>query len=133
MILDKMRLQFWVTSKMKEIDKRNLTDQTKFQLNEISKIGNYFNSEINQRKTFSKKLSKYVTAFDYIDKILIVLSATIGGVCIISLVSVVEAPIGIAGARFTLIFSLTKVIITGLLNITRNKKQISEAKTNIYF
>ena len=118
---------------MKETDKRNLTDQTKFQLNEISKIENYFNSEINQRKTFSKKLSKYVTAFDYIDKILIVLSATIGGVCIISLVSVVEAPIGIAEARFTLIFSLTKVIITGLLNITRNKKQISEAKTNIYF
>ena len=54
---------------------------------------------------------------------------TSGGVCIISVVSDVEAPIGIAGASFTLIFSLKKVIITGLLNITRNKKQISEAKT----
>ena len=58
---------------------------------------------------------------------------TSGGVCIISVVSDVEAPIGIAGASFTLIFSLKKVMITGLLNITRNKKQISEAKTNIYF
>ena len=32
--------------------------------------------------------------FDYIDKILIVLSATSSGVCIISYGSVVEAPVG---------------------------------------
>ena len=32
-----------------------------------------------------KKLSKYVTTFDYIDTILIVLSATTGGLSIISL------------------------------------------------
>ena len=69
---------------MNEIDKTNLTDQTKFRLNEISKIENYFNKEINQRKACSKKLSKYVAAFDYIDKVLIVLSAKSGGVCIIS-------------------------------------------------
>ena len=62
-----------------------MTDQTKFRLNEISKIENYFNSEINQRKNASKKLSKYVSAFDYINKVLIVLSGTIGGVCIIVL------------------------------------------------
>ena len=67
---------------MNEIDKTNLTDQTKFRLNEISKIENYFNLEINQRKLCSKKLSKYLSAFDHIGKILIVLSATTGGVCI---------------------------------------------------
>ena len=72
---------------MNEIDKTNLTDQTKFRLNEISKIENCFNWEINQRKLCSKKLSEYVTAFDYKDNILIVLSATSGGVCIISSVS----------------------------------------------
>ena len=32
----------------------------------------------------SKKLSKYIAAFDYVDKILIVLSATSGGVISIS-------------------------------------------------
>ena len=58
---------------MNETDKTNLTDQTKFRLDEISKIENYFNSEINQRKICSKKLSKYVATFNYIDKILIVL------------------------------------------------------------
>ena len=32
---------------MNEIDKINLTDQTKFRLNEISKIESYFKSQIN--------------------------------------------------------------------------------------
>ena len=50
---------------MNEIGKTNLSDQTKFRLDEIRKIENYFNSEINQRKLCSKKISKYVTAFDW--------------------------------------------------------------------
>ena len=100
-----------------------MTDPTKFRLNEITKIEHYFNSEINQRNSCSKKLSKYVAAFDYIDKIVSVLSATSGEVCIISSASVVEAPVGIAGASFTLIFSLKTGIIKKLLSITRNKKK----------
>ena len=60
--------------------------------------------EINQRKSCSKKLSKYVATFDYIHKILIVLSATSGGVSIISFTSVAGAPVGIASASFTLVF-----------------------------
>ena len=51
--LKKMIVWFWVILKMNEIDKTNLTDQIKSRLNEISKIENYFNSEINQRKIFS--------------------------------------------------------------------------------
>ena len=61
---------------MHEIDQTELSDQTKFRLYEIKKIENYFINEINEEKSYSKKLSKYVTFFDYIDKILIVLSAT---------------------------------------------------------
>ena len=108
---------------MNEIDKTKLIDQTKFRLNEISKIENYFNQEINQRKACSKTLSKYVAAFDYIDKVLIFLSATSGRVCIFSSLRVVGAPVGIAGASFTLIFSLTTGIIKKLLSIKRNKKK----------
>ena len=37
------------------IDKTNLTNQTKFQLDEISKIEKFFDEEINQRKSCSKK------------------------------------------------------------------------------
>ena len=89
---------------MNEIDRTNLTDQTRFRLDEISKIENDFHEKINQRKSCSKKLSKYVAAFDYMDKDLIVLSAKSGGVSIILFTSVAGAPVGIASASFTLIF-----------------------------
>ena len=106
-----------------EIDKTKLTEQTKIRLDKISEIENYFHQEINQRKLCSKKLSKYVAAFDYIDKVLIVLVATNGGVSIISFSNVVGAPIRIASASFTLFFSLTTGIIKKFLSITRNKKK----------
>ena len=108
---------------MNEINKINLSEQTKFRLSEIIGIKNYFLQEINQRKSYSKKLNKYVTAFDYRDKFLIVLSATSGGVSIISFTSIIGAPVGIASASFTLIFSLTTGIAKILLNITREKKK----------
>ena len=106
------------------IDKTNLTNQPKFRLDEISKIGNYFIEEINQRKLCIKKLSKYVAVFDYIDQALTVLSATSGGVSIISFTSIAGAAVGIASASLTLFFSLITGIPKKLLNITRNKKII---------
>ena len=110
---------------IKTINRTNLTEQTKFRfrLDETSKIENYFHEDINQRKSCSKKLSKYVAVFDYIDQALIVLSATSGGVSIISFTSIVAAPVGIASASFTLFFSLTTGITKKLLNITRKKKK----------
>ena len=101
----------------------NKTKMTKFWWNEITKIENYFNSEINQKKLCIKKLSKYVTAFGYIDKVLIVLSATSGGASIVSFTTVVEPPVGIATSSFTSIFSLTTGMIKKLLSITRNKEK----------
>ena len=100
-----------------------LSELTKFWPSEIIGIENYFYQEINQRKSCSKKLNKYVTAFDYIDKILIVLSATRSGVSISWFTSVLGAPVGIASASLTLMFSLTIGIVKKLLNITRSKKK----------
>ena len=105
------------------IDETNLTNQTKFRLDEISKIENYFIEEINQRKSCSKKLTKYVAVFDYIDQALIVLSATSGGVSIISFTGIVGAPVATASASLTLFFSLTTEIVKKLLNIRRKKKK----------
>ena len=65
---------------MHEIDKTKLTEQTKLRLYEIKNIENYFINEINERKSYSKKLSRYV---DYIDKVLIILSATTSGISLI--------------------------------------------------
>ena len=99
------------------------SDQKKVRLNEINKIKDYFNFEIQERKTMSKKLSKYVAAFDYRDKTLILLSETSGGISMISFTSVIGVPAGLASASFTLVFSLTTGIIKKLLKVTRKKKK----------
>ena len=108
---------------MNEFNRANLEENTRFRLSEIIGTENYFHEEINQKKSCSKKLSKYVTACDYINKILIALRATSGQICIISSASVVRGPVGIASGSFALLFSLTTGIIKKLLNIKRNKKK----------
>ena len=108
---------------MNEFNRANLEENTRFRLSEIIGTENYFHEEINQKKSCSKKLSKYVTACDYINKILIVLRATSGQICIISSASVVRGLVGIASGSFTLLFSLTTGIIKKLLNMKRNKKK----------
>ena len=100
-----------------------LNDQTKFKLNEIDKIKDYFSSDIQERKTMSKKLSKYIAAFDYIDKTLTVLYATSRGISIISFTNVIEILAGLATVSFTLVFSLGTGIIKKLLKVTRKKKK----------
>ena len=50
-----------------------------------------------------KKLIKYIAAFDYADKIFIVLSATFGNLSIASHATVVGIPVGLAGASLTVV------------------------------
>ena len=59
------------SNSIEAIDKTSLSDQTKFQLDEISKIENYFIKETNQRKSCSKKLRKYVPACEKTNKTII--------------------------------------------------------------
>ena len=68
-------------------------------------------------------MNKYVTIFNYIDKILIVLSATTGRISIISFTSTIGVPVRIVSASFTLIFSITTGIIKKLLSTTIKKKK----------
>ena len=103
--------------------KISLIDQTKIRSNEINKIKDYFNSEIKEREAISKKLSKYIVAFDYADKIFITLSASFGTLSIISHSTVVGISIGLAGASLTVVFYLTTRIVKKLLNVTRQKKK----------
>ena len=107
---------------MHEIDQTKLTDQTKLRLYETKKIDNCFINDINQQKSYSKKLNRYVSIFDYIDKILLVLSATISSVSIISFTGTIGTSVGIVSASFTLSFTKTG-IIKKLLNMTINNKK----------
>ena len=71
-------------------------------------------------------MSKYFTAFDYLDKVLIVLPATTGGISITSFANVIGAPLGVASASFSFALSLTTGIFKKLLKTTRNKKSIKK-------
>ena len=84
---------------------------------------NYFIAEIKERKLMSKKLSKYISFFDYFDKCLIVLSVTSGGVSIASFATVIGAPIVITSASLSLAFSWCTGLVKKLLKATRNKKK----------
>ena len=100
-----------------------LKDLTKYRLDEINNIKEYFNSEIKERKDIVKKISKYIVAFDYADKVFITLSASFGTLSIASYETVVGIPAGIAGVSLTLTFTVTTGVVKTLLNITRKKNK----------
>ena len=100
-----------------------LNDLTKFRFDEINKIKDYLNAELKERKDIVKKISKYIVAFDYADKVFITLSATFGALSIVSHATVLGIPVGIAGASLTVIFTVTIAVVKKLLNITRKKKK----------
>ena len=94
-----------------------LKDLTKYRLDDINKIKDYFNTEIKERKDTIKKISKYIVAFDYTDKLFITLSASFGTLSIASQATVVGIPVGIAGASLTLTFTFLNF---RLLKISKN-------------
>ena len=100
-----------------------LNDLTKYRLDEINKIKEYFNAEFKERKDIIKKNSKYIVAFDHADKVFITLSASSGTLSISSYATVVGIPAGIAGASLTLIFTITTGVVKTFLNIIRKKKK----------
>ena len=101
----------------------NLAEVDKYRLNEINKIKEYFNKEINERKDIINKLNKYIVGFDYLDKIFITLSASFGTLSVASHARVIGIPAGIAGASLTLIFTMSAGINKSLLQVTKKKKK----------
>ena len=96
---------------MSNIVNLELNEITKFRLDEINKIKDFFNNEINERKQQINKISKYVTAFNYGDKVFIVLSASFGSLSIASHATVVGIPTACMG------------VVKKLLSVTRKKKK----------
>ena len=100
-----------------------LRDVNKYRLDEINKMRDYFNNEINERKDIIKKLNKYIVSFDYLDKIFITLPSSFGTLSIASYASVVGIPAGITGASLTLIFTIGTGISKSLLKLTKKERR----------
>ena len=92
----------------------NLKNQ-QFRLNKISEIEDYFIAEIKERDLISKKLSKYISLFDYFDKSLIVLSVTSSSVSIVSIATVIGIPVGIKSASLSLTISLCTGLVKKII------------------
>ena len=101
----------------------SLNEQTNFGLNKINKIKDYFESEIKDRELVNKKLSKYITGFDYTDKMLIAFSTIFSGASISSHLNFIEKHTGLITSTFVLIFSLSTAIIKKLLYETKKRKK----------
>ena len=111
-----------MSEKMSDIN-LELNEITKFRLDEIKKMKEYFNNEIKERKDIINKISKYIVAFDYADKVFITLSASFGTLSIASHATVVGIPVEIAGASLTLIFTVITGVVKKLLSVTKKKKK----------
>ena len=71
----------------------------------------------------SKRLSKYISSFDYFDKSLIVLSVTTGSISIASFGTATGAHVGRMSTSCSLAFSVTTRNVKKLLKTTRTKKK----------
>ena len=101
----------------------NLTEVDKYRLNEINKIKEYFNKEINEREDIINKLNKYIVGFYYLDKIFFTLSASFGTLSVASHATVIAIPAGMGGASLTLIFTISTGINKSLLQVTKKKEK----------
>ena len=102
--------------------KELLEDQSNYRLNEISQIRNYFNEEIQSQQSLINKLSKYLTVFDFSNKILTVLLTVFSGTNIFSNVKN-EQLLGLITSVFSLSFSLSFGIIIKLQQETKLRKK----------
>ena len=117
--------------RMNNLNVAKLTDANNYRLNQISKIKDYFNNEINERKDIIKKSNKYIVSFDYLDQIIIALSASFGTLSIASYAAVVGKPVGIAGSSLTLIFTIGTSISKSLLKVTKKRKKKHNLKSKL--
>ena len=101
----------------------NILNDQQFRLNKINEIKDYFIAEIKERELMSKRLSKYIASFEYLDKSLIVLSVATSSISIASFVTVIGTPVGIMSASCSLAFSITTGFVKKFLKTTRNNKK----------
>ena len=99
-----------------------LTDVSKYRLDEINKIKEYFDNQIKERKDIIKKLNKYKLVLIILIKF-ITLSASFGTLSIASHATVVGIPVSIAGSSLTLIFTIVTGINKSLLQLTKKRKK----------
>ena len=100
-----------------------LEDQSNYRLSEISKVKYYFNEEILYQQSLTNKLSKYLTVFDYLNKILTVALTVFSSTNIFVHVKGKKKLVGLITSIFSLLFSLSFGIVIKLKQETKLRKK----------
>ena len=108
---------------MTSLETINVEDQTNYRLNEISKIKDYFNKEIQHQQSLTNKLSKYLTILDYSNKILTVVLIVFSSTNIFAHVKGKKKLLGLITSVFSLLFSLSFGITIKLQKETKLRKK----------
>ena len=107
---------------MTSLETMELEDQSNYRLSEISKIKDYFNEEIQYQQFLMSKLSKYLTVFDYSNKILTVVLTVFSGTNIFSNVKNKQL-LSLITSIFSLLFSLSFGVVIKLKQETKLRKK----------
>ena len=108
---------------MKSLETINLEDQINYRLSKISKIKDYFNKEIEYQQCLTNNLSKYLTIFDYSNKVLTVVLAVFSEINISACIKGKKKLLGLITSIFSLLFSLFFGITIKLQQETKLRKK----------
>ena len=85
---------------------------------------------MNDREKVKKTLNKYITALDYADKTFLLLSGANSGVSLCSFTAVIDAPVGVANANFSLVLLIRNGIVKKSF---RTMERIKNTERLLYF
>ena len=100
-----------------------LDQQTNYRIIEIGKIKDYFHQELKYQQILTSKLSKYLTCFDYADKILTVLLTVFSGTNIFAHVKRRKQLLALLSSTFSLLLCLSSRTIKKLQKETKIRKK----------
>ena len=101
----------------------SLNEQTNYRLIEIGTIKDYFDQEIKYQQVLTSKLSKYLTCFDYKDKILTVFFTVFSGTNIFAHDRGRKQLLGLISSSFSLLFCLSSGVVKKLQQETKIRKK----------
>ena len=101
----------------------SLNEQTNYRLMELGKIKDYFDQEIKYQQLVTSKLSKYLTGFNYADKILTIFLTAFSGTNIFAHVKREKQLLGLITSVFSLLFCLSSGVVKKLQQETKKRKK----------